>query len=418
MTEIGSVNIQAPSTSSPDSGSDSSIGAPKTGLPGFRAQVTGITPSQIRAIAEQGAGLPDVIPLWFGEGDTATPEFIRAAAAESLSRGETFYTPNRGIDGLRQAIATYLSGLHARPVGVDRVTASLSGMNAIMLAMQAVVGPGDRVVIVGPLWPNVREAVRILGGEPVEVALDLDAAGGGFSLDLDRLLAACDGRTRAIFVNSPGNPTGWVMPDAQVAALLAEARSRGLWLFADEVYSRLVYDGTDHAPSFLDHAGPGDPVVVINSFSKAWSMTGWRLGWLVTPPEMGELLGKLTEFNTSCAPGFVQQGGIAALEQGEPYIAELVARYARARRLVVDGLSGMRRVRVAEPEGAFYAFFGVEGEGDSVALAQRILQETRVGLAPGVAFGAAGEAHLRLCFAASEALLAQALDRLRPLLDG
>lgn len=402
-----------PSQSGPAGGSAAAAAA----LPGLREQVTGITSSQIRAIADLGEGLEGVIPLWFGEGDTATPEFIRAAAAESLARGETFYTPNRGIAPLRQAIADYLTGLHARPVALDRVTATLSGMNAIMLVLQTMVGPGDKVVIVGPLWPNVREAVRILGGEPVELPLHLDPGSGRFGLDLDRLLDACDARTRAIFVNSPGNPTGWVMPDQQVAALVQAARSRGLWLLADEVYSRLVYDGASHAPSFLDHAGPDDPVVVINSFSKAWSMTGWRLGWVVAPAAMGALLGKLMEYNVSCAPSFVQQGGIAALTRGEDYVAGLVARYGRARRLVVDALSQMRRVRVAQPEGAFYAFFSVEGEGDSVALAQRILRQTRVGLAPGLAFGDAGEAHLRLCFAASEALLNEAMERLRPVLD-
>lgn len=411
------MNLQTPKQTMPSQSGPASGSAAAAGLPGLREQVTGITSSQIRAIADLGEGLEGVIPLWFGEGDTATPEFIRAAAAESLSRGETFYTPNRGIAPLRQAIADYLTGLHARPVALDRVTATLSGMNAIMLVLQTMVGPGDKVVIVGPLWPNVREAVRILGGEPVELPLHLDPSSGRFGLDLDRLLDACDERTRAIFVNSPGNPTGWVMPDQQVAALVEAVRSRGLWLLADEVYSRLVYDGTSHAPSFLDHAGPDDPVVVINSFSKAWSMTGWRLGWVVAPPSMGALLGKLMEYNVSCAPAFVQQGGIAALTRGEEYVAGLVARYGRARGLVVDALSQMRRVRVARPEGAFYAFFSVEGEGDSVALAQRVLRQTRVGLAPGLAFGTAGEAHLRLCFAASEALLTEAMDRLRPVLD-
>lgn len=407
------MNIQAPSPA-PLTG----VGGLGTGaLPGLRSQVTGITRSHIRAIAELGASMEDVVPLWFGEGDTPTPEFIRAATAESLARGETFYTPNRGITALRQAIADYLTGLHARPVAVDRVTATLSGMNAIMLAMQTIVDPGDKVVLLAPLWPNVREAVRVLGGEPVEVPLSQDPETGRFSMDLDRVLDACDERTKAVFVNSPGNPTGWVMPDAQVAALLAAARERGFWVFSDEVYSRLVYDGSPHAPSFLDHAAPDDPLVVINSFSKAWSMTGWRLGWLITPPAMGGLLGKLIEFNVSCATTFVQHGGIAALRDGEGYVAELVARYGQARRTIVDGLAGMRRVRVAEPEGAFYAFFSVDGETDSVTLAHRLLHEARVGLAPGLAFGTAGEAHLRLCFAASDSLLQRALDRLRPVLD-
>ncbi|MFC3230485.1 pyridoxal phosphate-dependent aminotransferase [Marinibaculum pumilum] len=386
-------------------------------LPGLRSQVTSITRSHIRAIAELGAAMEDVVPLWFGEGDTPTPEFIRAATAESLARGETFYTPNRGIGPLRQAIADYLTGLHARPVALNRVTATLSGMNAIMLAMQTIVDPGDRVVIVAPVWPNVREAVRVLGGEPVEVPLARDPDSGRFSMDLDRVLDACDARTKAIFVNSPGNPTGWVMPDSQVAALLDAARARGIWVLSDEVYSRLVYDGSAHAPSFLDHAAPDDPLIVINSFSKAWSMTGWRLGWLITPPGLGDLLGKLTEFNVSCATTFVQHGGIAALRGGEGYVAGLVARYGRARRTIVEGLLSMRRVRVAEPEGAFYAFFSVDGESDSVALAYRLLHEARVGLAPGLAFGNGGEAHLRLCFAASDTLLNRALDRLRPVLD-
>jgi aspartate/methionine/tyrosine aminotransferase len=284
-----------------------------------------------------------------------------------------------------------------------------------MLVAQALIDPGDNLVIVAPVWPNIAAAVSIMGGEPRLVALD-PVPGSGWRLDVERLFAACDARTRGIFVNSPSNPTGWMISAAEIATLMEFARHRGLWLIADEVYSRIVY-GNRPAPSFLDHALPEDRLIVINSFSKNWAMTGWRLGWMVVPPDLLPVMEKLVEFNTSGSPTFLQYAGIVAIREGEPFIARFVVRCRAARDVAIDALQACRRVEVARPEGAFYAFLRVRGMTDSLAFAKEALARTKVGLAPGSAFGPAGEGCLRLCFARDPQTVAEAVDRLRVVLD-
>jgi aspartate/methionine/tyrosine aminotransferase len=288
-------------------------------------------------------------------------------------------------------------------------------MSAIMLLMQALVEPGDNVVILGPLWPNVSDAAAVLGGEPRMVALDTTAA-GGWQLDPERLFHACDARTRAIFINSPNNPTGWVMRGDEARALLAFARHNGIWLLSDEVYQRLVYDSSNVAPSLLDIAEPEDRVVAINSFSKSWAMTGWRLGWMVAPKPIQDVVDKLVEFNTSCAPPFVQQGGIAAIEQGETAVVEMRDYCRRGRDILLQGLARFPRVRLRPPEGAFYAFFQLDGMADSFAFAKSCLAQVKVGLAPGSAFGPGGETWLRACFAYAPARIEAAIGRLEAVL--
>jgi aspartate/methionine/tyrosine aminotransferase len=374
-----------------------------------RPHVAQLQGSRIRLVAEAAADRAGVVPLWYGESDRPTPEFITAPAVRAMTAGETFYAPNRGVPELRAAIARYLTGLGRRAVTADRISVTSSGVSAIMLAVQAIVDPGDNIVIVTPLWPNCQDAIEIMGGEARRVSLTPGER--GWTLDLDKLFAACDARTRAILVNSPGNPTGWLAREDDIRAVLAFCRKRRIWLIADEVYERIVYD-RKVAPSPLDLAGPDDPVISVNSFSKAWCMTGWRLGWLVTPAALGEQLGKINEFNVSCAPAFVQAGGLAAVTQGESFVAELVAQYGHARDMVIQRLQSLPRVRLTRPDAAFYAFFQVDGVADSLALARRIVANTNVGLAPGVAFGPEGEGWLRLCFAISLPKLADALDRL------
>jgi aspartate aminotransferase len=382
---------------------------------GLRAIVDSMPFSKIGQVAMAGLGDPEVIPLWFGESDVPTPRFICDAAAAALAAGHTFYTFKRGIPELRQAIAAYLTRIYARPVDWQRVIVTSSGMSGIMFLSQALVEPGDNMVILSPVWPNINDAVTVLGGEARAVALDAVDA-GGWRLDLERLMAACDARTRAVFVNSPGNPTGWMMHRAEQQALLDFARKRGFWLIADEVYGRIVYNGATAAPSLLDLAEPEDRLVVINSFSKAWAMTGWRLGWLVAPKPIQDVADKIVEFNTSGAPTFLQHAAIAAITEGDGFIAEMVQRCRTGRDLIVQGLQRFPRVRVAAPEGAFYAFARVEGMADSLAFAKEVLARCKVGLAPGAAFGLGGEGHLRLCFASAPARLAQALARLEPML--
>jgi aspartate aminotransferase len=371
--------------------------------------------SRIAEVSALGMGDPAVIPLWYGEGDLPTPAFIGAAATAALQAGHTFYTYKAGLPELRGTIADYLTGLYGRPVGAERILVSSSGMTALMLTAQALIGEGDNLVIVAPVWPNIAAAVTVMGGEPRLVSLD-QQPGSGWHLDLERLFAACDSRTRGIFVNSPSNPTGWILSAEEIAALLDFARRRGLWLVADEVYARIVY-GNRAAPSFLDQAEPEDRLIVVNSFSKNWAMTGWRLGWLTAPADLLPQLEKLVEFNTSGSPTFLQHAGIVAIRDGEPFIESFVARCRAARDVAIDGLTACRRVEVARPEGAFYAFFRVDGMMDSLAFAKEALRRTKVGLAPGSAFGPMGEGFLRLCFARDPRQVGEAIERLRPLLD-
>ena len=380
----------------------------------LRPLVEEMSGSRIRAVSESAFGKTGLIPLWFGESDRVTPPFVSEAAKKALDVGHTFYTPNRGIAPLREAVAGYVSRLRKSTVDVERVTITASGVNAIMLVMQAIVDPGDNVVLVTPLWPNCADAVIALNGEARRASLT--PGDGGWKLDLDRLFAQCDDKTRAIFVNSPGNPTGWMAKPDELRAILEFCRKRRIWAIADEVYERLVYD-RPVSPSLMDFAGPDDPVISINSFSKAWCMTGWRLGWIVAPAGLGDTLGKIIEFNMSAATSFVQHAGLAAIKEGEPFVAEIVEHYRQARDLVTQRLGGMRRVRMARPDAAFYAFFQVDGMKDSLATAKEIVAKQGVGLAPGIAFGPEGEGWLRLCFATSKAKLSEALDRLEPALS-
>ena len=380
-----------------------------------RDAINDLRASRIAEISALGMGDPDVIPLWYGEGDLPTPEFIGAAANEAIRAGHTFYTYKAGLPELRQTLADYLSGLYGRPIGAERVAATSSGMTALMLVSQALIDAGDNLVIVAPVWPNIAAAVSIMGGEPRLVSLD-PLPEGGWRLDPERLFAACDARTRGIFVNSPSNPTGWVISAEEIAVLLDFARRRGLWLIADEVYARIVY-GNRAAPSFLAQAEPEDRVIAVNSFSKNWAMTGWRLGWMAMPADLLPTIEKLIEFNTSGSPTFLQHAGIVAVREGEAFIQSFVARCRAARDVAIDTLRSYRRVEIVRPQGAFYAFPRVDGVTDSLAFAKQLLQQTKVGLAPGSAFGPMGEGYLRLCFARDPAQIAEAVERLRPLLD-
>jgi aspartate/methionine/tyrosine aminotransferase len=384
---------------------DSNYAAATSARPAVRALMA----SQIREVANAGLGEEGVLPFWFGEPDEVTPAFICNAASQSLARGETFYSQNFGIPELRQAIGAYVSRLH-RPTSAAHVAVTASGMSALMLTVEALVAPGDRVVVVTPLWPNLVEIPKILSANVTCVPLAFTAT--GWTLDLELLLAALKPGTRAVMINSPNNPTGWTISRADQQAILAHCRRHGIWIVADDVYERLVYDGSACAPSFLDLAGPEDRVISTNSFSKSWLMTGWRLGWIVAPDALMPDLGKLIEYNTSCSPVFVQRAGVVAITDGEPTIAHTLERYRAARDMLVTALARMPRISVAPPPGAMYAFFRVEGETESLAFCKRLVREARLGLAPGSAFGPEGEGFVRWCFASSEARLADGIARL------
>ncbi len=378
-----------------------------------RPAVRALVASEIREVANAGMGDPDILPFWFGEPDEVTPAYIREAAVASLDAGETFYNQNFGIPELREAIASYVSRLH-RPVAADNIAVTASGMSALMLTVEALVGPGDRVVCVTPLWPNLTEIPKILGAEVVRQSLRFEPA--GWTLDVDQLIATLTPGTRALMINSPNNPTGWTLDVASQKAILDHCRRHGIWIVADDVYERLCYTGDRCAPSFLDLAAPDDRLVSTNSFSKAWLMTGWRLGWIVAPPALMPDLGKLIEYNTSCSPVFVQRAGVVAINEGEPTIAHTLHRYRRARSYLVDALCTLPGVQAALPAGAMYVFFRVAAAGNSLEFCKQLVREARLGLAPGSAFGPEGEGFVRWCFAASEERLADGVGRLRSFL--
>ena len=372
--------------------------------------------SKIREVANAGLGRHDVLPFWFGESDEPTPAFIRDAALRSLNDGETFYAHNLGLPELREALSTYTSSLH-RPVGADRIAVTSSGVNALMLAMQALAGPGDEVVAVVPVWPNLTAQPLILGASVKRVSLKVE--GGAWRLDMAALLEAVTQKTDVLLVNAPNNPTGWTLTRAEQRTILAHCRRTGTWIVADEVYERIYFGtGARCAPSFLDIAEADDRLVVAHSFSKSFLMTGWRLGWLVVPPALVPAMGKLIEFNTSCAPTFVQRAGLAALAGAADFVPGLVGRLQHCRDTLLPQLAALPGVQVAAPEGGMYAFFRVEGQDDSLAFAKRLVTEAGLGLAPGAAFGDEAEGWLRWCFASREPTrLMQGVERLKSFLS-
>ncbi len=375
----------------------------------IRPAISEMEDQKISAVSNLAIGDPDVIPLWFGESDLVTPSFIRDAAKDALDAGHTFYLPVRGLPALRQAIRDYVSVLHDIDLDIERVTIPGAAMEAIMIATECLIDNGDNMVMVSPIWPNIFYTVDIMGGEGRHVRLD--DRDGRWQLDLDKLFDACDARTKAIFIASPGNPTGWVMSREEQVAVLGFCRERGIWIIADEVYNRLVYD-REIAPSFLEIAEPEDPVFVVNSFSKSWAMTGWRIGWMVAPPSLGHTLGQLSCFNNTGATNFAQHAAVTAITQGEAFIREMRAYARRGRDFVYQRAAAIPRLDLNLPEGAIYAFMRVDGLDDSLAFAQALVREARVGLAPGAAFGPGNEGYLRMCFACKEAWLSIAMDRL------
>ncbi|MEW9584667.1 pyridoxal phosphate-dependent aminotransferase [Paraburkholderia sp. DGU8] len=396
-------------------------------IPNARDAVRALRSSQIREVANAGFGVENVLPFWFGESDRVTPAFIRDAASSALGVGATFYTHNLGMAPLRAALANYVSNLHGA-TSPDQVAVTSAGVNALMLASQLVVGAGDRVVAVTPLWPNLVEIPKILGAHVETVALGYGER--GWQLDVGQLLAALTPDTKMLLINSPNNPTGWVMSREEQRTVLAHCRRHGIWIVADEVYERLYYGDADHgdadsanaltggarapaAPSFLDLAARDERVICVNSFSKTWLMTGWRLGWIVAPSGLMDDLAKLVEYNTSCAPSFVQRAGIAAVEQGECFTAELVRDLKASRDHLVRALRAVPGVDVKAPPGAMYLFFAMPGASRSLELCKALVREVGLGVAPGSAFGPQGEGFVRWCYACDTARLDDGVERLQ-----
>ena len=379
----------------------------------MRQAILDLAQSRIREVANAGLGRTDLLAFWFGESDEVTPEPIRQAAIASLQMGETFYSHNLGLPELRQAVAHYMSQRHG-PVELDRLAITSGGVNALMLATQALVDAGDEVVAVTPVWPNLTAQAAIMGARLC--CVPLQAHNGQWQLDIEALLVAVTAKTKLLIVNAPNNPTGWTLTRQEQQRILDHCRRTGTWILADEVYERLYFDASANgcAPSFLDLAVADDRLVVVHSFSKSFLMTGWRLGWLVMPPSMTAQMGKLIEFNTSCVSVFTQRAGIAALENTESITPAVVAHLKLCRDTLIPLLQTIPGLEVSAARGGMYAFFKLAGHRDSLQTAKRLVAEAGLGLAPGEAFAPEAKGWLRWCFASRDPQrLVQGVDRLR-----
>jgi aspartate/methionine/tyrosine aminotransferase len=376
----------------------------------LRPEAAAAPNSGIVEVSSYGRARPGTIPLWVGEGDTPTPDFIRDAATRSLAAGETFYTWQRGIPELREAIARYMTRSYGRDFRADQFFVTGGGMQAIQIVTRMVAGPGDEVVIPSPAWPNFAAAAGLCGAVPKLVPMTF--GNRGWQLDMEAMAAAIGPTTKVLFVNSPSNPTGWTATIDDLKALLALARKHGLWIIADEIYGRFVYEGT-RAPSFHDIMEPSDRILFVQTMSKNWAMTGWRIGWFEAPAELGQVAENLIQYSTSGVPVFAQRAAIAALDDGESFIAHQIERARKSRDILCDALAATGKVRFLKPDGAFYLFFTIEGVEDTRKAALTIIDEAGVGIAPGTAFGIAGERFFRLCFARSPEQAADAAERLK-----
>jgi aspartate/methionine/tyrosine aminotransferase len=373
----------------------------------------------VRSLAAPESGIVEVkkyahareklLPLWVGEGDLPTPDFISKAAVDALNAGETFYTWQRGIPELRDALGRYYQRHFAASLSPEHFYVTGSGMQAIVLAVQALTSPGDEMIYLTPTWPNIVSAIGIAGAKAVPVGIDFTQ--GKWDIDLGKLESAITPKTKALFINTPSNPTGWTATKNNLRDILALAREHGLWIVADEIYALYHYTG-GRAPSFLDIMEEGDRIIFANSFSKNWSMTGWRVGWLVAPPEIGQVIENLIQYSTSGVAQFMQRGAIAALDHGDDFLAKNFARAAQSRDILCDALIATNRVETLKPDGALYAFLKIDGVTDTRAAAFDIVDKVGVGLAPGNAFGAGGELFLRACFLRDPAQIADAAERL------
>jgi aspartate/methionine/tyrosine aminotransferase len=370
--------------------------------------------SGIISIINYGRDRDGIIPLWVGQGDTPTPQFIFEPAVESLHAGETFYTYQRGIPELRQGLADYHGRLYGRSFDAENFFVTGSGMQAMQTVVQAIAGTGDEIVLPSPAWTNYPAPLRLAGVVPREVPMTFE--NGRWSLDLDRLFDAVTERTRAIFVNSPSNPLGTILSAQEILAIRDFCRARGLWIVSDEVYARFYYGpGAERGalpPSFLDVCDVEERFLSINTFSKNWAMTGWRVGWMIAPRSMGQVIENLIQYNTSGTAQFMQRACVTALQEGEPFVAEQVAQARLGREIVCEALRAIPGVRFHEPEGAFYLFFSVDDAGDVNEFARRMVDDIAVGVAPGTAFGPGGEGFMRLCYARSAESLREAMQRL------
>lgn len=366
--------------------------------------------SRVRAIAEIAMTMEGVYPLYFGESNLQTPAFIKKALEEAVEGGYTYYTSNAGLLSLREELAQYYATKHG--VSLDprsEILITASGVQALNATIRCVVDPGDEAIVLTPAWPNGAQIVRLIGGTAIEIAQPLE--GNRFTIDFEAMERAVTPRTKLLLYTSRSNPLGWVATEEEQRQLLEFARRHQLWLLADEVYERLDYR-TDYAPSILRLTEKNDAVFVVQSFSKSYCMTGWRLGWVAGRKDLVKRATELNEFLVSCPAGFTQRAGETALREGEAFVREQKEQLRANRDYCVGQLRQVAGVRIPEPEGAFYLFPAIEGLRDSFAFAKNCLLATKVGIAPGVAFGPGGEGSIRICYAADRTVLEPAMERL------
>ena len=370
-----------------------------------------IRPSRIRDLADVAFGMEGVLKLHFGESNLPTPQFVKDALARAVNDGQTYYSENGGLPALRGALADKIAELHGVVIDpAQEIVVTVGGLQALNVTIRCTLNPGDEALILTPIWPNGGEIVKLYGATPVEVPFIYD--GTRFTPDLAAMEAAVTPRTKLLLYTSPSNPLGWVATIEEQTALLNFARRHGLWLLADEVYERLDYARTGVAPSLLRLANRDDAVIVVNSFSKAYCMTGWRLGWAVSRRDLIARDTPINEFIISHAATMIQYAGIAALRLGEDEVNGLVEQLHERMAFCASALSETKGVTLPKPEGAFYLFPAVSGLDDSFEFAVNLLKQERVAVAPGSAFGAGGEGSLRLCFASDMSVLEPAMERL------
>jgi len=381
--------------------------------------VENVPHSRIRELAELAMSMDGVLRLYFGESNLPTPDYIKRAAQRAMEEGYTFYTENAGLPSTRRALADYyrrIQGVELDPMSEIVVTAS--GVQALNVGIRCAIDPGDEAIILTPVWPNGTSIVMMANAVVKQIPHPL--CGERYRVDFDALEAAVTPRTRLLVYTSPSNPLGWVATPEEQDGLLEFCRRHGLWLMADEVYDRLYYSGGklgEPVPSILRKATREDAVMVAHSFSKSYCMTGWRLGYLIARRDLARKATQLNEFIISHAPSFTQKAGETALAEGEEELLRMLRRLEDNRALCLDALRGLSGITVPKPDGAFYLFPRIDGLVDSFGFCKRLLEETRVGLAPGVAFGAGGEGSVRICYAAEKSILEPAMERFAKFLN-
>jgi aspartate/methionine/tyrosine aminotransferase len=365
--------------------------------------------ARARALEAEGRS---IIHLQIGEPDFDTPAHVREAAKQALDDGATHYAPFPGIPALREAFAADVSarlGLAAEPLVVF---VSVGGKGVMLYAILGLVDPGDEVIVPDPGYPIYESLTRFVGAVPIPIPIRMEH---DFRLDVDELATLITPRTRVLFINSPANPTGGVQTRSDLERIAALAIEHDLWVVADEIYGRILYDGEEHV-SIASLPGMAERTIVLDGFSKTFAMTGWRLGYAVVPPSLIETYGQLVINTISCAPTFVQEGAVQALEGPQDDVEAMVVEFKARRDLVVARLNDIPGIRCATPLGAFYAFPSIAGTGlTGQQLADRLLQEAGVCVLAGTAFGGVGTEHIRISYANSRANLTEALDRIAAL---